>query len=174
MSEVVGAGILPRLRQKGAVKSKGDRGSRLIIFLGVIVSVTVAFYFGSNGIALLPKSFFYPGIGIMVLGIIVRQWSIAVLGRFFSLSVVVTSEHKIVDAGPYRFIRHPSYTGALLTLIGLGLALQSWGAVVLLSVIFGAVFGYRIQVEEGVLKKELGEEYVNYAKRTKRLIPFLL
>ena len=68
----------------------------------------------------------------------------------------------------------PSIYGGLLTLVGLGLALQSWGAVLLFALIFSLTFGYRIYVEERVLVSELGDEYVKYTKRTKRLIPYIL
>ena len=78
-----------------------------------------------------------------------------------------------MDTGPYRYVRHPSYTGALTIFVGLGLALQSWGAVLALLLIFAVVWGYRIHVEEGVLISQLGEAYVSYARRTKRLIPYV-
>jgi len=88
--------------------------------------------------------------------------------------VGVQKGQKVVDKGPYRLVRHPAYTGGLLTLVGLGLALQSWGAVLLLALIFSLTFGYRIYVEERVLVSELGDEYVKYTKWTKRLIPYIL
>ncbi len=80
----------------------------------------------------------------------------------------------MVDRGPYRLVRHPAYTGSLLTMVGLGFVLQSWGAVLVLIAFFGVAFGYRIHVEEAVLTSKLGDEYVAYAKKTKRLIPYVL
>jgi len=71
-------------------------------------------------------------------------------------------------------VRHPAYTGSLLTMVGLGFVLQSWGAVLVLIAVFGVAFGYRIHVEEAVLTSKLGDEYVEYAKKTKRLIPYVL
>jgi protein-S-isoprenylcysteine O-methyltransferase Ste14 len=58
----------------------------------------------------------------MLAGIALRQWSIRVLGRFFSTTVQVTSDQRIVTNGPYSVVRHPAYSGALLTLLGLGLS----------------------------------------------------
>jgi len=138
------------------------------------VSLVIAFLFASSGIASLPSWAFYLGIGLMIAGIVLRQWSIAVLGRYFSRTVGVQEGQAVVDRGPYRLVRHPAYTGSLLTMVGLGFVLQSWGAVLVLIAFFGMAFGYRIHVEEGVLTSKLGDEYVAYAKRTKRLIPYVL
>jgi protein-S-isoprenylcysteine O-methyltransferase Ste14 len=137
------------------------------------MSIIITFSFAASGVAMLPNWVFYPGI-VMVLGIVLRQWSIAVLGSFFSNMVGVQTGQKVADKGPYHLVRHPAYTGGLLTLVGLGLALQSWGAVLLLMLIFSLAYGYRIYIEERVLVSELGDEYVKYAKRTKRLVPYIL
>ncbi len=110
----------------------------------------------------------------MFLGVLVRQYAIAILGRFFSLTVQISEDHKVVEKGPYRLIRHPSYTGILITFIGLGLAVQSWGAVLVLLLFFGISFEYRMRVEERTLLSGLGRDYASYMKRTKRLIPFLI
>jgi protein-S-isoprenylcysteine O-methyltransferase Ste14 len=110
----------------------------------------------------------------VIIGIIIRQWSIYVLGRFFSSTVAIQKNQKVVDNGPYRLIRHPSYTGILISLIGFGLALQSWAATLLIIIIFAVAYGYRIQVEEKTLTSELGDEYIEYSKKTKRLIPYIL
>jgi protein-S-isoprenylcysteine O-methyltransferase Ste14 len=69
--------------------------------------------------------------------------------------------------GPYGFIRHPSYTGALVIFIGLGLAIQSWGAVLSLILLFSLAYGYRMHIEEKALISELGEEYIEYKKGLK-------
>src|SRR2546426_9294116 len=110
----------------------------------------------------------------MLLGVLVRQWAIAVLGRFFSLTVRVATDHQVVTRGPYKLVRHPSYTGVLITFIGLGLAVQSLGALLVLVLFFGISFGYRMLVEERALLSGLGQDYASYMKRTKRLIPFLI
>jgi len=95
----------------------------------------------------------------------------AVLGSFFSGTVGVQEGQKVVETGPYRLVRHPPYTGGRLILMGLGSALQSWGAIPVLVLIFDLTCGYRIYVEERVLVSELGDDYVKYTQRTKRLIP---
>jgi protein-S-isoprenylcysteine O-methyltransferase len=145
----------------------------LLIFT-VFVSIILAFSFGYSGIGVLPDWAFYLGIFLMFLGVLVRQWAIAVLGQFFSLTVRVAEDHRVVVKGPYRLVRHPSYAGVLITFIGLALAVQSWGALLVLLGIFSLSFGYRMRVEEKALLSELGEDYANYMKRTKRIIPYLI
>lgn len=173
-SELVIGGIIPRSRRRGAPIIYEDKSSRSLIALSTFLSLAIAFLFASSGIASLPTGAFYIGIGLMVAGILLRQWSIAVLGRYFSRTVGVQEGQVVVDRGPYRLVRHPAYTGSLLTIVGLGFVLQSWGAVLVLIAFFGVAFGYRIHVEEGVLTSKLGDEYVAYTKRTKRLIPYVL
>ena len=174
LSELVIGGIIPRSRRHGTPIRYEDRSSRLLISLSMFLSLMIAFLFAASGITSLPSGAFYLGIGLMIAGILLRQWSIAVLGRYFSRTVGVQEGQAVVDRGPYRLVRHPAYTGSLLTMVGLGVVLQSWGAVLVLIVFFGAAFGYRIHVEEAVLTSTLGDEYVAYAKKTKRLIPYVL
>lgn len=174
LSEYIGAYIIPYFRRHGAKIKKKDRGSRLLLALGTYISVVVAFYFAFRNIALLPSWTFYPGIFLIIIGIIIRQWSIAVLGGFFSVDVGTQKGQKVVKNGPYKLVRHPSYTGLLLTLIGIGLALQSWAAVIVMILGFSFGFGYRIYIEEKLLVSKLGDEYVQYMKETKRLIPYIL
>jgi protein-S-isoprenylcysteine O-methyltransferase Ste14 len=173
-SEIVGAALIPALRARGSARVRRDRGSRALILLTVGGSLIIALYFGYGGFGQLPDWVFYPGIFLMLLGVVVRQWAIAVLGRFFSLNVQVVEGHQVVDKGPYRLIRHPSYTGILITFIGLSLAVQSLAALLVLLAVFTVSFGYRIRVEEKTLLSELGDAYASYMKRTKRIIPYLV
>src|SRR5674536_21174 len=159
-SELVIGGIIPRSLRRGAPFRYEYKSSRALIALSTFLSLTIAFLFALSGIASLPSGAFYLGIGLMVAGILLRQWSIAVLGRYFSRTVGVQEGQAVVDWGPYRLVRHPAYTGSLLTIIGLGFVLQSWGAVIVLIAFFGVAFGYRIHVEEEVLTSKLGDEYV--------------
>ena len=174
-SELFGAILIPRIRGRGgSVRVRRDRGSKFLILFTVWVSVTVALAFGYGGLGVLPDWVFYPGIVLMWLGVLLRQWAIAVLGRFFSTSVRIVENHHVVEKGPYRLVRHPSYSGLLITFIGIALAVQSWAALIVLLGFFTISFGYRIKVEEKMLLSELGDNYANYMKRTKRIIPYLI
>jgi len=173
-SEIIGALLIPKLRRRGTTRVRRDRGSAALILLTVWISLGIALSFGYGGVARLPDWVFYPGIILMLLGITIRQWAIAVLGRFFWVNVRVVDDHRVVDKGPYRLIRHPSYTGILITFIGISLAVQSLGALLVLLAVFTFSFGYRMKVEEKTLLSELGDSYANYMKRTKRIIPYLI
>ena len=175
LSEVIGGAVQPLIRgERSARTRRRDRGSFLLIYVGVVVYFIIAISFAGDGIAKLPSAAYYLGIIIMVLGIVIRQWAIAVLGRFFSRTLRVQKGQTVVEIGPYRYVRHPSYTGALIFFVGFGLALQSWGAVLALVPIFAVAYGYRIHTEEKLSIGELGEAYVSYARRTKRLIPYVI
>jgi protein-S-isoprenylcysteine O-methyltransferase Ste14 len=164
--------IIRSARQRSA-EVTSDRGSAAVIIVSIFVSISIADVFAASGFALLPVESFYLGLGMMVLGIAFRLWAVATLRSFFTYTVQIKAGHRVVQSGPYRFVRHPAYAGSLLTLAGVGFALQSWGAVLLIACVFTLVFGYRIRVEEHALVGSLGEEYVSYSRRVKRLIPFV-
>ena len=126
----------------------------------IFVSISVAEFFGTNNITVLPDWVFYVGIMLMLFGIAFRQWVVWVLGRFFSTRVRIVSDHRIVQEGPYRVIRHPSYTGMLIILLGLGLASRTWAGTIIMFALIGPVIYYRMNVEEDALKTEFGTEYV--------------
>jgi protein-S-isoprenylcysteine O-methyltransferase Ste14 len=172
-SEMIGAMILPRLhRHRAGTKLEiKDRRSGLFVIAGLIAAIYLAFGLALAGITLLPDWLFYPGIALMVLGICLRQWSIALLGGFFSALVSVQEGQTIIRKGPYRYVRHPSYTGAIMIVTGTGFAILSWGAVLVMLVASFVVYGYRIRVEEKALVAKFGEEYRAYMKETKMLVP---
>jgi protein-S-isoprenylcysteine O-methyltransferase Ste14 len=153
---------------------RGNVGSNAIVLISWIAIFSLPIVFAKMGIALLPDWVYYFGIALMFAGIAFRQYAIAVLGRFFSGVIGVQKEQKVVESGPYRLIRHPSYTGVLVFLAGMGVALQSWAAILANIVIFTLAYGYRIFVEEKVLIRELGTSYVEYMKKTKRVIPKII
>jgi protein-S-isoprenylcysteine O-methyltransferase Ste14 len=175
-SEIIGAVILPRLRRHrtGTKLETKDRRSGLVVFVGLLAAIYLSFGLSLTGIALLPDWLFYPGLALMVLGIFLRQWSIALLGGFFSAQVSVQEGQTIIRNGPYRYIRHPSYTGAIMIFTGTGLAILSWGALLVLLLASCIVYSYRIHIEEKALVAKFGDEYGAYMKETKMLIPFVL
>jgi protein-S-isoprenylcysteine O-methyltransferase Ste14 len=174
LSEFIGVGVIPMLKRHGSPVQRKNRGSNALVLFSWIVALIVAQLFAKSDVAILPSWVYYLGIALMLAGIAIRQWAIAVLGRFFSGVIGVQEGQKVVESGPYRLVRHPSYTGALLIMVGIGLAFQSWGAALVIVLIFAVCYGYRMFVEEKVLVANLGNSYAEYMKRTKRVIPFLV
>ena len=177
--KVMEAGVdIRTLKRLRAGAQRQDKGSHVVllclIVFGLLLGVRLAFEVPATAITNAPNILFWLGILLMYTGIALRLYAITVLGVFFTTTVAVAPKQTVIEAGPYRFIRHPSYTGFLLILLGFGLSLTNWLS---LLVIMGCAligFSYRIRVEEHVLKVQLGQRYQEYMRHTKRLIPFVL
>lgn len=113
------------------------------------------------------------GLILMGLGQLLRWWSIATLGRLFTVQVAIRDEHRLIDSGPYRYVRHPAYSAVLLVHLGMGLCLGNALTLAALVVPLIAVLIHRMRVEEDVLVAGLGQAYRDYMSRTKRLMPGL-
>jgi protein-S-isoprenylcysteine O-methyltransferase Ste14 len=98
---------------------------------------------------------------------------VVTLGSFFTTSVEVQADHRVIERGPYAVLRHPSYAGALLSVIGFSLALGSWLSCLVATVWGLAAFAQRIVVEERALASRLGPAWTAFAVTRKRLIPLL-
>lgn len=113
------------------------------------------------------------GLSLLVAGIAIRWIAIYTLGQYFTSTVVIKDDHHLIRAGLYKHLRHPAYTGALVAHLGLGLSFSNWFSLGLSFVPFLAAAVYRIHVEEQALSEAFGEEYLEYSRDTKRLIPKL-
>ena len=114
-------------------------------------------------------------IGAVVgwLGLLLRWWCFITLGRYFTTVLKTSPDQAIVDRGPYRVLRHPSYTGLLLALVGGGLMLGNWaGALASFALVIAAVL-YRIRIEEHALITTVGDAYRLFSKTRARLVPFV-
>jgi protein-S-isoprenylcysteine O-methyltransferase len=163
-------------RRSGSKTNSRDRNSLALLWGVILISLAIGIFVARFCPAeTLPhrRTIYLIGLLLFAGGIILRWYSIARLGRFFTVDVAITRQHRLIDSGPYRFIRHPSYTGALIAFLGFGLSLGNWLSILLVTLpIFGA-FLWRIQIEESVLLESLGDDYRTYINRTKRLIPFV-
>lgn len=155
--------------------SPEDRGSIRFLtnmkMLGLALGLSLAFAVNALSIRGARSIVVSSGVGLMWIGMALRRWAIHTLGRFFRRDVAIQESHRVIESGPYRVVRHPSYLGDLLTFAGIGLALTNWGS--LAVVVTCPLLGYmrRMQVEEAALEVGLGDAYRAYEGRTRRLLP---
>ncbi|MEA2272982.1 MAG: hypothetical protein QOI98_1690 [Solirubrobacteraceae bacterium] len=145
------------------------------MIVGSVVGLVLAFRLTDLG-GRLPGPGWLPvvvGVTLMVAGMAFRLWSIRTLGRFFTVTVNVADDQRVVDTGPYAVLRHPSYTGMLIVYLGIGAALDSWFSLIATPIPLAAAILTRIRHEERTLHDGLGPAYAAYADRTKRLVPFV-
>lgn len=176
---------LMRSRLSGDATRSADRGSLRLLMAIIFISVGAAWAVGR----LVPKARFdvlfdmgptatacvmAAGIAVFIAGLALRWYAMAYLGRLFTFDVAIAADHKVIDTGPYRHIRHPAYTGSLMTFVGIGLCGGNALSFGVLLVPIVLAFMWRIAVEEAALTAALGSGYVDYVGRTKRLIPFVL
>ena len=93
------------------------------------------------------------GVALFVVGLLLRWWAIVTLGRFFTVDVTMRKVRELVERGPFRLVRHPSYTGVLLAFVGFALTLRNWGALLVILVPIFAAFIHRMNVEEEALSR---------------------
>jgi protein-S-isoprenylcysteine O-methyltransferase Ste14 len=153
--------------------SAEDRGSLAVLGVCAVAYIVVAIGAAIDGLLILPWYAYYAGILVMVVGVAVRLWAIATLGRFFSPVVRTTADQRIIRSGPYRVVRHPVYTGLLLMLLGITIAMLSGVGLFVGAVLLAIGLGYRIRVEETALIQRFGPEYNAYRRSTWRLFPYL-
>jgi len=154
-----------------------DRGSLLVLHVAIWGSILVAVWLSRKGIGrfdeILRMPLLWTGSALMVAGMVFRWWAVRVLADFFTVDVAIRDDHKLISNGPYRLLRHPSYTGSLTTFYGFALALGSIWSLLLIVVVVTAAFLWRIRVEERALNSAFPRDYPTYARETKRLIPFV-
>ncbi len=174
--------ILPEIFLSKRLRSaddaqKEDRGSKRVVILLINVGIGLGFLatFATPGLSVHArwKTIFACGIALWLGGIAFRLYSIRVLGRFFTYDVAISKGQRVVEDGPYRWIRHPSYLGGLLAMIGFGMTMTNWLAMLIPVCCAAAGYAYRIPLEEQALVRGLGPEYAAYMRRTWRLIPYV-
>lgn len=155
-----------------------DRGTLVLLLATIGACIVAAVWLawqpaGRIDDPVLRRLLAWSGQSLMLAGMLLRYWSVRVLARFFTIDVAVQEGHELIRRGPYRWVRHPSYTGSLATFLGFGLALGNlWSLLVLMTPVVIA-FLRRIRVEERVLAEAFPAEYPEYARQTRRLVPFL-
>ena len=152
-----------------------DRGSIVVVIVTAVLGVAAAFALAagvqSAGIRTARWPDFLIGLAVIILGMALRRWAVLALGQFFTVQVQVRSGQTVVDTGPYRFVRHPSYTAIIMSFVGIGVALENWLSLVVIIVVPTIGLIIRIRVEERALLNALGEPYREFSQSRARIIP---
>lgn len=138
------------------------------VVAGFALAVVVSFGRIGNGDGALAA-----GLALVWIGLACREWARSELGRFYRPVVAIDSDHQVIDSGPYRYIRHPFYSGLLLGMFGLGVAQGSWLSAAVYILLPTPAIVWRIRVEEQAMLHRLGDRYERYARGRARLVPFI-
>ena len=164
----------PALSVNDSRAHKGTDGWTIWLILSVsgigqIVSLVEWAFF--RGAPQMLDAWAISGIALLAFGTAFRLWAIRTLDRAFSATVQIKEGQQLITAGPYRWLRHPSYTGAWLAMIGAALLMHSYLGLVLMGPGMLLVYMRRIAVEEKTLEAGFGEAYLTMKQNTQRLLP---
>jgi protein-S-isoprenylcysteine O-methyltransferase len=165
--------IFKRSKSDATSKDRHSLGIIWLVCLSAVALGIVAAYKLRQCVVPWPEVALPLGVGLFVLGLALRWCAIIHLGRFFTTNVAIAKDHHLVDTGPYRFLRHPSYTGSLLAVFGFTLSFANWATLLIIFLPTCAITLWRIHIEEAALLEALGEPYRAYMQRTRRLIPLI-
>jgi protein-S-isoprenylcysteine O-methyltransferase Ste14 len=164
-----------RQRNKRSVIKTDDRLSIWILSISISIGYWLSFIFGASRIGRIYhwNTFFLIGSILTIVGLVIRISAIMTLKHQFTYTVTEIEDHKLIENGLYKSIRHPGYLGQLVIFLGISTSLSNWLSIVfmILPVLIGYI--YRITVEEKFMIKQMGQKYLDYRKRTKRLIPLM-
>ncbi len=166
--------VLARLKRSDTAGKKQDKSSLRILWSTIILAITSGYLLALFRVGTILAVSYYAaiaGLVLIVVGLIVRWIAILTLWKFFTVDVSIVNEHKLVNTGLYKLVRHPAYTGSLLSFLGLGMVFSNWLALLVIFVSITVAFVHRIKVEEKALVAFFGDQYVRYRATTKRLIP---
>lgn len=164
-----------RQRRKNNAITTNDKGSLWLLYGLITLGYTLSFSIGATKIGRVYhwNTFFAIGIAFVVIGFIIRIQSIRTLKQYFTYSVAKVENHKIIETGLYKFIRHPGYLGQLMIFLGISISVSNWFSILLMMIPISIGYLYRMRIEEKFMSEQLGEDYLIYQEHTKKIIPLL-
>lgn len=164
-----------RQRSKNNATITNDKGSLWLLYGLITAGYALSFAIGATRIGRMYgwNTFFAIGMAFFGIGFIIRIYSILTLKQYFTYSVAKVENHKIIETGLYKFIRHPGYLGQFIIFIGISISISNWLSILLMMIPVTLGYLYRIKVEEKFLLDQLGEDYKKYQERTKKIIPMV-
>lgn len=168
------------LTAKAAVRSEPFVLRLLKHWLPLMVGTCLVLPWRGGEDTLLRLRFAPPGEALPILGavlvwagVLFAIWARTILGRNWSAVVQVKQDHELVERGPYRWVRHPIYTGLLMAYLGTALAQAEWRGL-LGTAIIGVSFWFKLRLEERWMRETFGARYEDYMRRVKALVPGVL
>lgn len=168
--------LLLRDKNNDKGSTRNDKMTRLFNFLSTecaLLSALLIFLPAFNYCSQSTLSLMIIGLLLAITGFSLRHVSIHILGVHFRTTVEIDKDQPVIQTGPYRLIRHPSYSGIILFFIGYGIMSQNWLCLTACVLLPTIALSYRIRVEEKALVNELGKKYEDYRAKTKKLVPFI-
>lgn len=153
-----------------------DKGSRKAGFLIILIMLFGMNYLLGHNEGITPQTYHWLtwiGFIVLIAGESFRWYAISTLGKFFTTTVQIHEEQRLIQSGPYRVLRHPSYTGGIIAFIGIAFSTNDWIVLLIFAIGVFIFYAYRIPVEEQALIERFGNDYREYQKHTWRLIPFV-
>ena len=162
-----------RVRRRAAHVDLRAEAVFRVLFFGGILTLPLARAVVPGAVVGGGAWLFALGVALAWAGLLLRWSSFVSLGKYFTVVVRTSADQPVVERGPYRVLRHPSYTGLLLVFTGVGVMVGNWvGAVGAVGLILVAVI-YRLRIEERALIAALGDRYREFAAGRARLIPYV-
>lgn len=168
--------LLSRLMRAEKTDNNLDKSSLKILWISISTAVTAGVFLKNSGPVLTIHYYmplYYCGIILIVGGVLLRGSAILKLKKSFTVNVAVAQGQKLVNSGIYKYIRHPAYTGSLLSFAGLAIVFNHWLTMLVIFIPIFLAFYYRIHVEEQALLQAFGEQYARYIKNSRKLLPFI-
>lgn len=164
-----------RQRSKSKVTTSSDKSSLWCLYGLITLGYVLSFSIGATRIGRIYdwNTFFIVGMALFLIGFTIRIHSLMTLKQYFTYTVGKVEDHKLIETGLYKFIRHPGYLGQLIIFIGISTSISNWLSILVMMIPVSIGYIYRIKVEESFMVEQMGEDYLNYQKRTKRIIPML-
>jgi protein-S-isoprenylcysteine O-methyltransferase Ste14 len=153
-----------------------NRDARSVVWLNITIYGSLAlaiacFVSGFGHVDYANLLFARTGLILIILGLCIRWIAILTLRKYFTVNVAIQASQRLIRAGLYRFVRHPSYSGSLLSFLGLAMVFSNWVVLLIVLAPITVAFIRRIRLEERVLTDAFGAEYTEYCHSSWRLFP---
>ena len=160
-------------RRNKTIEKSSDKGSIWVLIIAIFIGYTISSRLAASSTGRLApwNTYFAIGSVLILIGLYIRISSILALKQQFTYTVTKMENHELIVTGWYRYIRHPGYLGQLIIFLGIATAMSNWLSVAGMMLPVLAGFIYRIRVEEKFMREQMGQKYLDYQKRTSRLIP---